>query len=599
MTKARDLSKLLSTANGKIEAGNVDIPPVSFENVVDTGTAGTKLASGTTQQRSSTTGIFRYNTTLGKFEGKNATDFVAIDPLPTITSVSNNNLSQDAINSGTNLVITGTNFDIGATVDFIGSDANVLNSASVTRNSSTQLTASVPNTVVNANEPYSVRVTNPSGSIVTLASAFSVNATPAFSTASGSLGTITDAQRSSYSISSAVATDAEGTAVTHSVISGSLPSGMTLNSNGTITGTPDLVTSATTSTFTVSATDGVNTSTRQFSITIGAFAITYATASGSLGSIVDTSRSSYSLSPVTATSTSGTLSYSVLSGSLPTNMSLNSSTGAITGTPSAVASDTTSTFTIRATASGSNQDRQFSITVLAPFQLAITSNQTFTAPFTGTIQLLMVGGGGGCSPAYHRGMGRGGSGAILKHLTFPVTAGTQYACVVGTGGTAYGGQGNDTTFGNNMIAKGGGAGHANGGANGGSISTSSSANGFNSNPFTTRQTSTSIAGTTVHEGFNGGGCNNQHYNWQTAGSGGAGGNGGECVAGGGNMNGGDGVYISQFSWHNSGNFAGGRTGYVDAAGYNNYGGTDGIGANIGGGGTDGENGRNGIILIAY
>jgi large repetitive protein len=359
MTKARDLSKLLSTANGKIEAGNVDIPPVSFENVVDTGTAGTKLASGTTQQRSSTTGIFRYNTTLGKFEGKNATDFVAIDPLPTITSVSNNNLSQDAINSGTNLVITGTNFDIGATVDFIGSDANVLNSASVTRNSSTQLTASVPNTVVNANEPYSVRVTNPSGSIVTLASAFSVNATPAFSTASGSLGTITDAQRSSYSISSAVATDAEGTAVTHSVISGSLPSGMTLNSNGTITGTPDLVTSATTSTFTVSATDGVNTSTRQFSITIGAFAITYATASGSLGSIVDTSRSSYSLSPVTATSTSGTLSYSVLSGSLPTNMSLNSSTGAITGTPSAVASDTTSTFTIRATASGSNQDRQF------------------------------------------------------------------------------------------------------------------------------------------------------------------------------------------------------------------------------------------------
>jgi hypothetical protein len=34
-------------------------------------------------------------------------------------------------------------------------------------------------------------------------------------------------------------------------------------------------------------------------------------------------------------------------------------------------------------------------------------------------------------------------------------------------------------------------------------------------------------------------------------------------------------------------------------GYNNYGGSDGIGSNIGGGGSDGENGRNGIILISY
>jgi hypothetical protein len=42
MTKARDLSKLLSTANGKIAGANLD---VSFENITDTGTEGTKVAS--------------------------------------------------------------------------------------------------------------------------------------------------------------------------------------------------------------------------------------------------------------------------------------------------------------------------------------------------------------------------------------------------------------------------------------------------------------------------------------------------------------------------------------------------------------------------
>jgi hypothetical protein len=41
MTKARDLSKLLSTANGKIAGANLD---VSFENIADTGTEGTKVA---------------------------------------------------------------------------------------------------------------------------------------------------------------------------------------------------------------------------------------------------------------------------------------------------------------------------------------------------------------------------------------------------------------------------------------------------------------------------------------------------------------------------------------------------------------------------
>lgn len=61
---------------------------------------------------------------------------------------------------------------------------------------------------------------------------------------------------------------------------------------------------------------------------------------------------------------SDTITYSVQSGSLPGGLSLNTSSGAITGTPSAVSSDTTSNFTLRATAGSKTADRAFNIVVL-------------------------------------------------------------------------------------------------------------------------------------------------------------------------------------------------------------------------------------------
>ena len=82
MTKARDLSKLLSTSNGKIAGSNLD---VSFENISDTGTEGTKVASGTTAERGSTAGQWRYNTSTGFFEGRNASGtFSTLEPTPTL-----------------------------------------------------------------------------------------------------------------------------------------------------------------------------------------------------------------------------------------------------------------------------------------------------------------------------------------------------------------------------------------------------------------------------------------------------------------------------------------------------------------------------------
>ena len=55
-----------------------DIADFKFENIVDTGTEGTKVALGTTAQRGSTTGQFRYNSTTNKFEGRNNSSFVTL-----------------------------------------------------------------------------------------------------------------------------------------------------------------------------------------------------------------------------------------------------------------------------------------------------------------------------------------------------------------------------------------------------------------------------------------------------------------------------------------------------------------------------------------
>jgi len=84
----------------------------------------------------------------------------------------------------------------------------------------------------------------------------------------------------------------------------------------------------------------------------------WTTSSGSLGSNAAGSSVSYTVAATNATS------FAVQSGSLPGGVSLNTSTGAITGTESGATSETTYSFTIRATdAQGQTADRAFSITI--------------------------------------------------------------------------------------------------------------------------------------------------------------------------------------------------------------------------------------------
>lgn len=89
----------------------------------------------------------------------------------------------------------------------------------------------------------------------------------------------------------------------------------------------------------------------------------WSTTSGSLG--IDYTQRSSTFSP----NATGATSYSLLSGSIPTGLSLNTSTGAISGTASGVSDYTSTTynFTLRATNASGTADRAFSIQIYSRY----------------------------------------------------------------------------------------------------------------------------------------------------------------------------------------------------------------------------------------
>ena len=87
---------------------------------------------------------------------------------------------------------------------------------------------------------------------------------------------------------------------------------------------------------------------------------TWSTAAGSLGSMAAGDAANFTI----AATGDSTIAYSIASGALPGGLSLNTSTGAITGTESGATAETTYNFTARATdAEAQTADRAFSITV--------------------------------------------------------------------------------------------------------------------------------------------------------------------------------------------------------------------------------------------
>src|SRR6056300_1517858 len=195
---------------------------------------------------------------------------------PAISSISPTNLSSGDGTGNYTFTITGTGFLEDATAKLTTDGGTDISFDTVTRNSSTQLTCVVAKNTVNltnANEPFDVTVTTAGALTTTSADAITIDASPVFVTASGSLGSVAEEVAGTFYVN---ATDPESAGnVTFELQSGSLPPNFTLTNSavdgGTavISGTTGDLANDTTYNFTLRAVDAAsNVSSRAFSITV-------------------------------------------------------------------------------------------------------------------------------------------------------------------------------------------------------------------------------------------------------------------------------------------------------------------------------------------
>ena len=173
----------------------------------------------------------------------------------------------------------------------------------------------------------------------------------------------------------------------------------------------------------------------------------FVTAAGTLGTVADDSRSGLRFT-VNATDpdSAGNVTFELQSGSLPGGLSLSNEgseggTAVISGNASAVTSDTTSNFTLRAFDSASNtSSRAFSITIQAPPFETFNSSGTFSVPVGVTslnsVLVIAGGGSGGRGTPGNTGGGGGGAGGLIFFPGYPVNPGGTITVTVGSGAAA-------------------------------------------------------------------------------------------------------------------------------------------------------------------
>ena len=214
---------------------------------------------------------------------------------PIVTSIANAAESNRPFfqNDGNTITITGRNFKSDASVTFKGTDESTYTGANVSVASHTSMTVEIPTgmtaaiTSSNTLDPFDVIVTNVGDSLSgELSNSLEWLPTPTFTVASGSLGyiyydngsitAIAGGNSSSLSTNSyqldAVSLDTDDSVGNYTVIAGSLPAGISLNSStGALSGSVTAPAAGSdVSTFTVEATatsgSETKTATREYSI---------------------------------------------------------------------------------------------------------------------------------------------------------------------------------------------------------------------------------------------------------------------------------------------------------------------------------------------
>jgi len=175
---------------------------------------------------------------------------------------------------------------------------------------------------------------------------------------------------------------------TFAVTSGTLPAGLTLASNGALSGTP---TTPGTFAFTVTGRDANgNSGTRNYSVTIAAGS----TLTINPTTLPDGSAGTAYSQTISATGGTAPLSFAVTSGTLPTGLTL-ASTGALSGTPT---TQGTFSFTVTGTdASGNFGTRNYSVTIAAGNTPTINPS-TLPNATNGTAYSQVITASGGTGP---------------------------------------------------------------------------------------------------------------------------------------------------------------------------------------------------------
>jgi len=331
-----------------------------------------QLVSYTSDPASANAGAVYFNTTDNVVRFYNGSVWWSVAPIP--PSITNISPSTFGGQIGELFTITGAEFDVNTTVIFKGADSTEYASAVVTFISSAQITATNATTLPVSNEPYKIKVTSATGTITSFQTIDS-GTLPTFTTASGQLSS--NAWNVPVS-TSVLASDTETSIASYSIVTGVLPTGLSINtSTGAITGTP-IEQNSTTYTFTVQALDTAgNATTRQFNIQIinGTPVWSVPAAAGTITIYINEAATGSNAVTLTATDPEGSAVVYSTSNTLPTGLNLVGNT--ITGTPTVLGSYP---LTINASDGYTSAPRNFTLLVgrAALSSKGLTGAQGFT-----------------------------------------------------------------------------------------------------------------------------------------------------------------------------------------------------------------------------
>jgi hypothetical protein len=174
---------------------------------------------------------------------------------------------------------------------------------------------------------------------------------------------------------------------TYSITTGTLPAGLSLNtSTGAVSGTPTATYATANVVFSVQDTHGVRANTTStVSFTVGAASATLTATETHTPQNLTVGMAMTSFSPLTPSGGTAPYTYSITSGTLPTGLSLDASTGAVTGTPTAQYATATLIFSVR------DANGVAAITTSSVIFTVVAAPIHITATATLTAQKLTVG----------------------------------------------------------------------------------------------------------------------------------------------------------------------------------------------------------------